>query len=68
MAHPQSGASLLLPRRLLGRQWVVVAFAALALAAQHNGRGQEEEGGGDQKQEAEAGENPHHLERDGAEN
>lgn len=64
MAHPGSGAPLLLPRRLLGRQRVVVAFAALALAAQHDGRGQQEEGGGDQQQETEAGENPHHLETD----
>lgn len=59
MAHPR------LPRRLLGRQGVVVAFAALALAAQHDGCGQEEEGGGDQQQEAEAGKDPHHLEKDG---
>lgn len=61
MAHPRSGVPLLLPRRLLGWQRVVVAFAALALAAQYDGRGQEEEGGGDQQQETEAGENPHHL-------
>ena len=31
----------------LGRQWVVVAFAALALAAEDNGSGQKEERGGD---------------------
>lgn len=65
MTHPGSGTPLLLPRRLLGWQRVVVAFAALALAAKNNGRGQEEEGGGDQQQEAEAGEYPHHLETDG---
>lgn len=50
-------------RGLLGWQRVVVAFAALALAAQHDGRGQEQEGGGDQQQEPEAGEDPHHLEK-----
>lgn len=61
MAHPRSGVPLQLRRRPLGRQRVVVAFAALALAAQHDGRGQQEEGGGDQQEEAKAGENPHHL-------
>lgn len=49
----------------LGRQRVVVAFAALALAAQHDGSGQEEEGRGDQQEQAEASKNPHHLETDG---
>lgn len=36
--------------RRLGGQRVVVAFTALALAAQDDGRGQEEEGGGDQQE------------------
>lgn len=49
----------------LGRQRVVVAFAALALAAQHDGSGQEEERRGDQQEQAEASKNPHHLETDG---
>lgn len=49
------------PTAPLGRQRVVVAFAALALAAQHDGSGQQEERGGHQEEQAEAGENPHHL-------
>lgn len=49
----------------LGRQRVVVAFAALALAAQHDGSGQEEEWRGDQQEQAKASKNPHHLETDG---
>lgn len=45
----------------LGWQRVVVTFAALALAAEHNGSGQQEERGGDQQEQAEAGKNPHNL-------
>lgn len=45
----------------LGRQRVVVAFAALALAAEHDGRGQQEERGRHQQEQPEAGENPHDL-------
>lgn len=45
----------------LGWQGVVVAFAALALAAEDDGSGQKEEGGGDQQEEAEASKDPHNL-------
>lgn len=45
----------------LGRQRVVITFAALALATKHDGSGQQEERGGDQQEQAETGENPHHL-------
>lgn len=45
----------------LGRQRVVVSFAALALAAEDDGCGQEEKGGGDQEEQAEAGKDSHHL-------
>lgn len=48
----------------LGRQWVVIAFAALALAAEDDGSGQEEEGGGNQKEQAEASKDPHNLQGD----
>lgn len=49
------------PTAPLGRQRVVVAFAALALAAEHDGRGQQEERGRHQQEQPEAGENPHDL-------
>lgn len=49
------------PMACLGWQWVVVAFAALALAAEDDGSGQEEEGGGNQQEQAEASEDPHNL-------
>lgn len=49
----------------LSWQWVVVAFAALALAAEHNGSGQKEERGGNQQEQAEASENPHNLQTSG---
>lgn len=45
----------------LGRQRVVVAFAALALAAEHDGRGQQEERGRHQQEQPETGEDPHDL-------
>lgn len=48
----------------LSWQWVVVAFAALALAAEHNGSGQKEERGGNQQEQAEASKNPHNLHTD----
>lgn len=62
----KDGASLnwlpaLPPMVRLGRQRVVVAFAALALAAEHDGCGQQEEWGGDQQEQPKAGENPHDL-------
>ncbi|TNN80213.1 hypothetical protein EYF80_009538 [Liparis tanakae] len=47
----------------LGRQRVVVAFAALALAAEDDGSGQEEERGGDQQEQAKSSEDPHNLQR-----
>lgn len=47
----------------LGRQRVVVSFAALALAAEDDGCGKEEKGGGDQEEQAEAGKDSHHLHR-----
>lgn len=46
---------------VLGWQWVVIAFAALALAAQDDGSGQEEEGGGNQQEKAESGKDPNNL-------
>ena len=49
------------PTAPLGWQRVVVAFAALALAAEHDGSGQEEERGGNQQEQAEASKNPHNL-------
>lgn len=42
-------------------QWVVIAFAALALAAEDNGSGQKEERGGDQQEQAKSSEDPHNL-------
>lgn len=45
----------------LGWQWVVIAFAALALAAEDDGSGQKEEGGGHQQEQAEASKDPHNL-------
>lgn len=45
----------------LGWQWVVVAFAALAFAAEDDGSGQKEEGGGNQQEQTEASEDPHDL-------
>lgn len=45
----------------LGRQRVIIAFAALTLAAKDNGCGQEEEGRGDQQEQAEAGKDPNDL-------
>lgn len=45
----------------LSWQWVVVAFAALALAAEDDGSGQKEEGGGNQQEQAEPGKDPHNL-------
>ena len=47
--------------RSLGGEGVVVTFAALALAAEDDGRGQEQEGGGDQQEQAEPCEDPDHL-------
>lgn len=47
--------------RCLGRQRVVIAFAAFALAAEDYGSGQEEEGGGNEQEQAEAGEDAHDL-------
>lgn len=47
--------------RGLGRERVVVAFAALALAAEDDGRGQEEERWGDEQEQAETGEDAHNL-------
>lgn len=44
-------------------QWVVIAFAALALAAEDNGSGQKEERGGDQQEQAKSSEDPHNLQR-----
>ena len=48
----------------LGWQGVVVAFAALALAAEDDGSGQEKEGGGNEQEQAEASEDPDHLQGD----
>lgn len=48
----------------LGWQRVVVAFAALALAAEDDGSGQKEEGGGNQQEKAEASKDPHDLQGD----
>ncbi|KAG8013345.1 hypothetical protein GBF38_021660 [Nibea albiflora] len=48
-------------QRTAGWQWVVIAFAALAFAAEDDGGGQEEEGGGNQQEQAEASEDPHDL-------
>lgn len=48
----------------LGWQRVVIAFAALALAAEDDGSGQEEEGGGNEQKQAEASEDPDHLQGD----
>lgn len=45
----------------LGWQWVVITFAALTLAAEDDGSGQEEEGWGNQQEQAEASEDPHNL-------
>lgn len=45
----------------LGWQWVVIAFAALALAAEDDGSCQKEEGGGDQQEQAEPSKNPYNL-------
>lgn len=47
----------------LGRQRVIVPFAALALAAEDNGRGQKEEGGGHQQEQAKASKDPHDLQK-----
>lgn len=55
-------------RRALGRQRVVVAFTALALAAEDNGRGQKEERGRHQQEEAEPGKDPHNLQGESGQN
>lgn len=49
------------PMACLGWQRVVIAFAALAFAAQDDGSGQEEEGGGNEQEQAEASKDPHDL-------
>ena len=48
----------------LGWQWIVIAFAALALAAEDNGSGQKKEGGGNQQEQAKASKDPHNLQGD----
>lgn len=45
----------------LGWQRVVIAFAALAFAAEDDGSGQKEEGGGNQQEQAKASKDPHNL-------
>lgn len=45
----------------LGWQWVIIAFAALALAAEDDGSGQKEEGRGNQQEQAKASKDSHNL-------
>lgn len=45
----------------LGWQRVVITFAALTLAAQDDGSGQEEEGWGNQQEQTKASKDPHDL-------
>lgn len=46
---------------VLGRQRVIVPFTAFTFTAQHDGRGQQQERRGNQEQQTEACEDPHHL-------
>lgn len=48
----------------LGWQWVVIAFAALALAAEDDGSGQKEERGSNQQEQTKASKDPHNLQGD----